>query len=229
MLECAIQDLGLVDGGVVGVKGTDKMVSFFEISLRAHYGLGGPIIGEHAFVYDGEPFDPKRCTMSGFAFSNLGVHMFGAQVVEVEVDEDTGQVVPTAAWLAHDVGRAINPSAVEGQIQGGFVQGLGYALWEELVWDSGRLSNPTMMDYKIPSTLDVPLAIEPIIVEEHEASGPFGAKGVGEPGIVAAAPAIVNAVAAATGARIRRIPLTPERVFKALADTDSVKDRDVDG
>src|SRR5215831_11408874 len=151
-----------------------------DISLRAHYGLGGPIIGEHAFVYDGEPFDPKRCTMTGFAFSNLGVHMFGAQVIEVEVDEDTGQVVPTAAWLAHDVGRAINPLAVEGQIEGGFVQGLGYALWEELIWDSGCLSNPTMMDYKIPGTLDVPLAIEPIIVEERESSGPFGAKGVGE-------------------------------------------------
>jgi hypothetical protein len=72
-----VQDLELGDGGVVGVKGTDKKVSFFEISLRAHYGLGGPIIGEHAFVYDGEPFDPKRCTMTGFAFSNLGVHMFG--------------------------------------------------------------------------------------------------------------------------------------------------------
>ncbi len=228
MLECAVQDLELGDGGVVGIKGTDKKVSFFEISLRAHYGLGGPIIGEHAFVYDGEPFDPKRCTMTGFAFSNLGVHMFGAQVVEVEVDEDTGQVVPTAAWLAHDVGCAINPLAVEGQIQGGFVQGLGYALWEELIWDTGRLSNPTMMDYKIPGTLDVPLAIEPIIVEEREASGPFGAKGVGEPGIVAVAPAIANAVAAATGARIRQIPLTPERVFRALAEAGSGNRRGAD-
>jgi carbon-monoxide dehydrogenase large subunit len=132
------------------------------------------------------------------------------------VDEDTGQVVPVAAWLAHDVGRAINPLAVEGQIQGGFVQGLGYALWEELIWDNGRLSNPTMMDYKIPGTLDVPLAIEPIIVEEHEASGPFGAKGVGEPGIIAAAPAVANAVAAATGVRFRQLPLTPERVFRGL-------------
>jgi CO/xanthine dehydrogenase Mo-binding subunit len=223
MLECNVQDLELSDGGLVRVKGTDKQVSFFEISLRAHYGLGGPIIGEHAFVYDGEPFDPKRCTMVGFPFSNLGVHMFGVQVVKVEVDEDTGQVVPVAAWLAHDVGRAINPSAVEGQIQGGFVQGLGYALWEELVWDNGRLSNPTMMDYKIPGMLDVPLAIEPIIVEEREASGPFGAKGVGEPGIVAVAPAVANAVAAATGVRIRQLPLTPERVFTELELAEASK------
>src|SRR5262249_44909228 len=113
MLEGGVQDLELGGSGGGGVKGNHKKASFFENSLCAHYGLGGPIIGEHAFVYDGEPFDPKRCTMTGFAFSNLGVHMFGAQVVEVEVDEDTGQIVPTAAWLAHDVGRAINPLAVE--------------------------------------------------------------------------------------------------------------------
>ena len=212
----ASRTLSSATAGLFEFKGTDKRVSFFEISLRAHYGLGGPIIGENAFVYDGEPFDPKRCTMVGFPFSNFGIYMFGVQVVEVEVDDDTGQIVPVAAWLGHDVGRAINPSAVEGQIQGGFVQGLGYALWEELIWDNGRLSNPTMMDYKIPSTLDVPLAIEPIIVEEHEASGPFGAKEVGEPGIIAAAPAVANAVAAATGVRVRQIPLTPERVFRAL-------------
>ena len=217
MLECNTQDLALFPGGFIGVAGTDKKVAFFEVSLRAHYGLGGPLIGEHAFVYDGEPFDPKRSTMVGFPFSNLGVHMFGAQVVEVEVDDDTGKVTPTAAWLAHDVGKAINPLAVEGQIQGGFVQGLGYALCEELVWDGGHLANPTMMDYKIPGTLDVPLQIEAIIVEDPEPTGPFGAKGIGEPGIVGAAPSVSNAVTSAIGARIRQIPLTPERVFAALA------------
>jgi CO/xanthine dehydrogenase Mo-binding subunit len=217
MLECSTNDLELVRGGAVGVAGTDKQVSFFQVSLRAHYGIGGPLIGEHAFVYDGEPFDLKRTSMIGFPFSNLGVHMFGAQVVEVEVDPDTGKINPVAAWLAHDVGKAINPLAVEGQIEGGFVQGLGYALCEELVWDNGRLTNPTMMDYKIPGTLDVPLQIEAIIVEEAEPSGPFGAKGVGEPGIVGVAPAIANAVAAATGIRIKQLPLTAERVFTALA------------
>jgi CO/xanthine dehydrogenase Mo-binding subunit len=221
MLECSAQDLELGEGGIVRVSGTDRKVSFFEISLRAHFGLGGPIIGEHAFVYDGEPFDPKRCTMVGFPFSNLGIYMFGAQIVEVEVDDDTGLVVPTAAWLAHDVGHAINPLAVEGQIEGGFVQGLGYALCEELVWDNGRLTNSTMMDYKIPGTVDVPAAIEAIIIEEPERTGPFGAKGVGEPGIVAVAPAVANAVAAATGVRVRELPLTPERVFGALASGES--------
>ena len=174
------------------------------------------MIGEHALVFDGEPFDPKRTAMVGFPFSNLGIYLFGAQVVEVEVDEVTGRVVPTSAWLAHDVGRAINPQAVEGQLQGGFVQGLGYALCEELVWDGGRLANPTMMDYKIPGAPDVPAHIETFIVEDAEPTGPFGAKGVGEPGIVAVAPAVGNAIAAAIGRRLRRFPFTPERVFTAL-------------
>jgi CO/xanthine dehydrogenase Mo-binding subunit len=91
-------------------------------------------------------------------------------------------------------------------------------LCEELVWDNGHLSNPTMMDYKIPGTLDVPAAIQTILVEEHEPTGPFGAKGVGEPGIIAAAPAVANAIAAATGARIRKLPLTPERVFRKFEE-----------
>ena len=95
-------------------------------------------------------------------------------------------------------------------------QGLGYALCEELVWDGGRLANPTMMDYKIPGALDVPRAIETIIVEDAEPTGPFGAKGVGEPGIIAVAPAVGNAIAAAIGRRLRRFPFTSERVFTAL-------------
>jgi CO/xanthine dehydrogenase Mo-binding subunit len=216
MLECAADDLELRAGGAVGVTGTDRQVSFFEVSLRSHYAVGGPLIGEHALVFDGEPFDPKRTAMVGFPFSNLGIYLFGAQVVEVEVDEVTGRVVPISAWLAHDVGRAINPQAVEGQLQGGFVQGLGYALCEELVWDGGRLANPTMMDYKIPGAPDVPERIETFIVEDAEPTGPFGAKGVGEPGIIAVAPAVGNAIAAAIGRRLHRFPFTSERVFTAL-------------
>jgi CO/xanthine dehydrogenase Mo-binding subunit len=106
---------------------------------------------------------------------------------------------------------------VEGQIQGGFVQGLGYALTEEMQWDeSGRLTNPTLMDYKVPTALDTPIEINPIIVEHPEPSGPFGAKGVGEPGLIGTAASIANAVAKATGKRLHRLPMTPERVLDAL-------------
>jgi len=116
----------------------------------------------------------------------------------------------------HDVGRAINPGAVEGQIQGGFVQGAGYALTEEMVWDGGRLANPTLMDYKIPSSRDVPFEIDVIIVEVPDPTHPFGAKGIGEPPLIGAAAAIPNAIAAAAGTRVRRLPVTPERMLRAL-------------
>ena len=217
MLECAVEDLELRPGGFVGIAGVpDRQISFAAVSGRAHWAIGGPIMGQNALMYDGERFDPKRAVIRGFPFSNIGTYVFGAQAVEVEVDEATGRITPLEAWCAHDVGRAINPLMVEGQIQGGFVQGLGYALTEELVWDDGALVNPTMMDYKAPGAMDVPYAINPIIVEHPEPSGPFGAKAIGEPGLIGAAPAVANAVADATGTRLRELPMTPERVLGAL-------------
>jgi CO/xanthine dehydrogenase Mo-binding subunit len=218
MMECAADDLELRPGGKVGLKGVpDKTVSFREIALRSLYFAGGPILGAHSFVYDGERLDPKRALMAGFAFTNLGVYTFGAQAVELEVDTATGRIAVLRGWSAHDVGRAINPAAIEGQVQGGFVQGLGYALSEEMVWDTdGRLANPSLAEYAVPGALDVPATIVPIIIEAAEPTGPFGAKGVGEPAMVGVAPAICNAVAAATGMRLRKLPLTAERVLDAL-------------
>ena len=217
MMECAAEDLELRPGGRVGIAGIpDREVSFAEVSRRAHWGVGGPIMGQNALMYDGERFDPKRAIIKGFPFANLGTYVFGAQAVEVEVDEATGRIAVVEGWSAHDVGRAINPLGVEGQIQGGFVQGLGYALTEELVWEGGALANPSMMDYKAPSAMDVPPSIVPIVVEHKEPSGPFGAKAIGEPGLIGVAPAIANAVADATGTRLREIPMTPERVLRAL-------------
>ena len=180
--------------------------SFGDISLRAHYRTGGPIIGSGALVYDGEMFDYKEAVIRNFPFARIGTYVFGAHIVEVEVDTVTGKVEILRAWAAHDVGRAINPTAVEGQIQGGFVQGAGYALLEELLWEDGQPINPSMMDYKVFGALDLPLEIHPIIVEAPEPSGPFGAKGIGEPPLVGAAPAIANAVADATGLRLRTLP-----------------------
>ena len=220
MLEASEADLELTEGGRVQIAGSDVSVGFFDVSMFSLYGVGGPIIGQSTILYDGEPFDPKRTVMSGFPFSNLGVYLFGAHVVEVEVDETTGKASVTGAWLAHDVGKAINPSAVEGQIQGGFAQGLGYALHEELVWDGGRLVNPSFMDYKIPGARDVPYDIHPIIVENPEPTGPFGARGIGEPGLVGVAPAVANAVFDATNIRVRSLPLTSEKILTAMLPED---------
>jgi CO/xanthine dehydrogenase Mo-binding subunit len=217
MLECAKEDLELRPGGFVGITGVpDRRVSFADVGRRAHYVAGGPVMGQQSLMYDGERFDPKRAVIRGFPFSRIGTYVFGAQAVEVEVDETTGEVAAVEAWSAHDVGRAINPQAVEGQIHGGFVQGLGFALTEEMVWDGPTPVNPTMMDYRVPGARDVPYAITPIIVEHPEPSGPFGAKAIGEPPLVGVAPAIANAVADAVGVRLRDLPMTPERVLRAL-------------
>ena len=218
IMECSAEDLEIRPGGLVGLKGVAaKTVTFAQVASHALARLGGPIMGASSLLFDGERLDPKRALIEGFAFSNLGAYIFGAQAVEAEVDEVTGAVRVLRAWSAHDVGCAINPQMVEGQIQGGFVQGLGYALTEEMQWDeSGRLTNPTLMDYKVPTALDTPIEINPIIVEHPEPSGPFGAKGVGEPGLIGTAASIANAVAKATGKRLHRLPMTPERVLDAL-------------
>ena len=217
LFECAPADIEIRPGGRAGIVGVpEKELGFGDISLRAHYRTGGPIIGSGALVYDGEAFDYKEAVIRNFPFARIGTYVFGAHIVEVEVDTVTGKVEILRAWAAHDVGRAINPVAVEGQIQGGFVQGAGYALLEELLWEDGQPVNPSMMDYKVFGAPDLPLEIHPIIVEAPEPSGPFGAKGIGEPPLVGAAPAIANAVADATGLRLRTIPMTPERVLDAL-------------
>ena len=216
--ECAPGDIEIRPGGRAGIVGVpEREASFGEISLRAHYQTGGPIIGSGSLVYDGEAFDYKEALIRNYPFSRIGTYVFGAHIVEVEVDTVTGKVDIVRAWAAHDVGRAINPTSVEGQILGGFVQGAGYALLEELLWEDGQPINPSMMDYKVYGALDLPLDIHPIVVENPEPSGPFGAKGIGEPPLVGAAPAIANAVAHATGRRLRTIPMTPERVLDALA------------
>jgi len=221
MLECAVDDLELRAGGRIGVKGAPGMeVSFRQIGARSHWGAGGPIIGSHSWVFNQVTVDPKRAMAVGNA-ARSGVFSFGAIVVDVEVDEASGKVEVLRAWSAIDVGRAINPTAVEGQIEGAFVQGMGFALVEELVWDGGRLTNPSMMDYKAPTSADTPFEINALIVEAQEPGGPFGAKGVGEIGMNGVAAAIANAVAAATGCRLNQLPLTPERVLRATLQQET--------
>jgi CO/xanthine dehydrogenase Mo-binding subunit len=217
ILECAIGDLELRTGGLIGIKGVPSGITFKDVALRSFFQAGGPISASHGFVFDGPPFDPKRASIHQLAFQNLGVYTFGAHCVEVDVDEGTGKVEVRRAWCAHDVGRAINPLACEGQIQGGFVQGMGYALTEAMQWDpEGWLTTITLADYKVPGVLDCPAEIIPIILEDPEPSHPVGAKGVGEPSLVGAAPAIANAICDATSARLRALPMKPERVLEEL-------------
>jgi CO/xanthine dehydrogenase Mo-binding subunit len=140
---------------------------------------------------------------------------FGAQAVEVAVDRETGVIKLIRVASAHDVGKAINPLAVTGQIQGGIMMGLGYALSEGLVFEDGRITNASFADYKIPTMRDIPAA-EPIIVEKAYASEPYGAKGVGEMSVFGIAPAIANAIARATGVRIKELPMSAEKLLEQL-------------
>jgi len=132
-------------------------------------------------------------------------------MAEVEVDVVLGTAKVIEIVAAHDVGRAINPTLVEGQIHGGIAQGLGLALMEEYV--PGRTEN--LHDYLIPTFGDVP-EIECILIEDREPAGPYGAKGIGEPALVPTAPAILGAIYHATGVRIARVPATPDRVRAAI-------------
>ena len=151
---------------------------------------------------------------------------FSAQFAEVEVDTETGEVSVLRMLAVQDVGRAINPTIVEGQIQGAVHQGLGYALSETMVLDTetGTLLNGTFMDYRVLTSADSP-PIDVLLVEEPDPTGPFGAKGVGEPSIVITAPAVANAILDAIGTAPTHLPMTPERVLEALDALDALPAR----
>ncbi len=140
---------------------------------------------------------------------------FGAQAVEVAIDLETGQIELLKSAACHDVGRAINQAAVIGQIAGGSHQGLGYALMEEFKLNEGLLKTSSFSDYLIPTSVDFP-STEVIVLESGTGVGPFGAKGIGEPALTPAAPAVANAVADALGVRIPELPFTPKKVLEAI-------------
>jgi CO/xanthine dehydrogenase Mo-binding subunit len=142
-------------------------------------------------------------------------YTFNAYGVEVDVNTDTGRVHVKKAYCVQDVGRAINPELVEGQIDGGFVMGLGYTLYEDLNVKDGVIHNNKFAKYIIPTAMDIP-EIQKALIEEPESSAPFGAKGIGEPVMVPVAPAILNAIYDAIGVRILEVPATPEKVIEAI-------------
>ena len=159
-----------------------------------------------------ETFDPPTTPLDengqGEPYAVFG---YGAHIAAVEVDIELGRVKVLQLVCAHDVGKAINPTLVEGQIEGGAAQGLGMALMEEFIPGKGE----NLHDYLIPTIGDMP-PVESILIEEASSIGPFGAKGIGEQALIPTAPAILNAVHHATGARITRIPATPDRLRAAI-------------
>jgi CO/xanthine dehydrogenase Mo-binding subunit len=200
-LETAPEDLEIVDGVIrpVGVPAREVTVA----------DLAGRVVG---FGSENEPVEGHgRSAQKSLAPSTA------AHLAHVCVDRDTGRTEILGYVVAQDVGRALNPAMVEGQMRGGVAQGIGWALFEELVHDDrGQLLNGSFLEYTIPSADAVP-EIETLIVEVPSADGPFGAKGVGEAPVIAAAGAVANAIAAASGARMDELPMTAQRVWKALS------------
>ncbi|CEP69185.1 Aldehyde oxidase/xanthine dehydrogenase,molybdopterin binding [Moorella glycerini] len=161
-------------------------------------------------------FNPATTVMDPITGEGIpyATYAFATHIVEVEVDTETGKVEVKRIVAAHDVGKAINPAAVEGQIEGGCVMGIGYALMEEVKLKEGGILNPYFAEYFIPTAIDIP-QIYTIIVEDPEITGPFGAKGIGEPALIPTAPAIANALADALGISFYELPITLERIVEA--------------
>ena len=202
--------LTLRDKHVVGPGGR---VSLAELARQSQV-AGGGMIAHGTFIAPGTAYDTKR--VEGHAYPAFHSPSFHAHAVDLSVDAETGEVTIHRYVVAQDVGFALNPTYIEGQIEGGVAQGLGQTLSEEIVYRDGRVLNANLTDYKMPTTLDVP-RIESILVEHPGRVGPFGAKGVGEPPNIEPPAAVANAIAAAVGTRITALPITAERIVRGLS------------
>ncbi|AIJ21202.1 xanthine dehydrogenase family protein molybdopterin-binding subunit [Amycolatopsis methanolica] len=214
LLEADVADLELADGAV-GISGVpDRKVTLAEVAGAALF-TTGPIAAAGSFAAPPIPFD-AGC-MVGALFTNFFAATYHAHFAEVEVDPDTGKVTVLRYAVAQDVGKAINPQMIEGQIHGGVVQGLGFALYENLRLDGGLVLDQGLESYRLPTALDAP-PIDIQLLENPYPHGPLGAKGVAEPPLVPVAAVIGCAVADAIGVPVRSLPLSPFDVLAALRD-----------
>jgi 4-hydroxybenzoyl-CoA reductase subunit alpha len=184
----------------------------FEEAVVAAIDFHGALTGTGSYA---PPADARGGKHKGAGVGPSPAYSYSAQVAEVTVDEETGEVTVHKVWAAHDCGRALNPVSVEGQIIGSVWMGMGQALTEEMVWKDGMLMNPGLLEYRSPSSIESP-EIEPIIIESVDPEGPFGAKECSEGSLAATIPAIANAIYDAVGVRLHECPFTPERVLAAI-------------
>ena len=204
--------------GRISVRGMEERgMTVGEIFLAKFGSLGTTLAAEAVCQPTAAHMDPEtgqseKCTEYWFP---------SATAAEVEVDTETGRVTILQLFSVGDTGTAINPSHCEQQLQGAAVMHLGLTMFEEMIFDQGQLVNGSLLDYQVASFKDMPEFIKPIVVQVPHDSGPFGAKGAGETGALTVAPAVANAIEDAVGIRIRDLPITPERVLRALAEKKS--------
>jgi len=209
-LEARAEDIELRDGRAVVRGSPSHFATFADLAAAA----GGTIEGKGESVGGDDPeFDASLVETHGFA--SWMAPSFTTTAAEVDVDADTGRVVVRKLVTAQDAGFAVNPTGIIGQVEGGAVQGLGWALTEELIYDGGRITHPGLGSYLLPTAVDAP-EIETIVVERPSVEGPRGMKGVGEPPVTTPPGAIANAIFDAVGAVPHEAPMTPERVWRAI-------------
>ena len=211
MLQAAPETLEFGGDRVAAMVEPGGEVAFDEVVREAYDRQGVLIIGKGAFV-------DREATRFDLADYEAAAPVIAAccHVAEVRVDTDTGEVELLRYLAVHDVGKAINPLGLQGQIEGGVAQGLGFALYEDLVVDGGQVLNPNFVDYRLPTFRAMPKSLDCVVVEGDSSEGPYGAKGIGELPFGPVAPAIANAIYDAVGVRLRALPMTPERIMREL-------------
>jgi CO/xanthine dehydrogenase Mo-binding subunit len=209
-LDEPVEELDCAEGFVVVRRAPQRRIGYERVVRAGHFREGGRILIGQAF------YDPPTQMLDKDFRGNVSVtYAFAAQAVLIEVEEATGKIEVLRVASAHDVGRALNPVGCEGQIEGGIHMGLGYCLTEELKLRDGRVLNPGFLDYKLLTAPDMP-EILVTLIETVDEAGPFGAKGLGESGTIPISAAVANAVKDAVGVRMTELPMTPERVYRAI-------------
>jgi len=197
---------------IISKEDPEKCLDIGKLLRKSHFSHDGQMLMAEYF------YDPANENMGKDFRGNMSMtYTFGTHGVRVKVDEETGKVKILKYVAAHDVGKAINPLLLEGQVYGGVMMGIGYALTEQVIHEKGKNMNPNFRDYKILTAKDI-VPLEAPVLETFDKDGPYGAKGIGEPGCVPTAPAIANAIYDAVGVRIKDLPITPEKVLAAIKE-----------
>jgi len=217
VLEVDEADLELSRGSVQVRGAPARAISMARVASEAMWSTG-PIMGTGSYATPAPAYNPGCAT--GLLFPTFPTPTYHVHLAEVEVDPGTGAVKVLRYVVVQEVGKAINPVGIRGQIQGGIAQGLGYVLYEGLEIVDSKYVQRTLETYRLPLAVDVP-EVEVILLEHGDPAGPFGARGVAEPPIVPVAAAIGNAVADAIGKSINRVPIRPDDVMAAFATSDA--------